>query len=66
MVRSYLSDLPQQNPCAQCGKPIAFPDWVESGEGRESYLWRCRACGYKFEAIAFFDESETDQRPLAA
>ena len=39
----------------ECGKPIALPDWVESGEGRKSYLWRCRACGYKFEAIAFFD-----------
>ena len=65
MAKSYLSDMPTQNPCAQCGKPIALPDWVESGSGRKSYLWRCRACGYKFEAIAFFDE-QNDQRPLAA
>ncbi len=66
MARAKLSDMPRLNPCAQCARPIPFPDWVESGEGRKSYLWRCRACGYKFEAIAFFEESETDQRPLAA
>ena len=65
MARSYFSDMPRQNPCAQCGKPIASPDWVESGEGRKSYLWRCRACDYKFEAIAFFDERD-EQQSLAA
>jgi hypothetical protein len=32
-VRSrYLSNenLPHQNPCAQCGKPIAVPEWFEN------------------------------------
>jgi DNA-directed RNA polymerase subunit RPC12/RpoP len=60
-VRSrYLSaeNLPQENPCAQCGKPIAAPEWFEAGSQRTSYLWRCHACGYRFEAVAFFDDSE--------
>jgi rubredoxin len=31
-----------------------------------SYLWQCRVCGYRFEAIAFYDEQEAERRPLAA
>jgi DNA-directed RNA polymerase subunit RPC12/RpoP len=60
-VRSrYLSNenLPHENPCAQCGKPIAAPEWFENGPHRTSYLWRCHACGYRFEAVAFFDSGE--------
>ena len=49
-------DIPRQNPCAQCGAPIAQPDWIEPGEGRISYLWTCHACNYRFEAIAIFGE----------
>lgn len=58
--------LPEQNPCAQCGKPIAVPDWVEEENGRITYLWFCRACDYRFEAIAFFEAPATEKRPLAA
>ena len=50
--------IPTQNPCAQCGKPIPAPDWIEPGQGRVSYLWKCHACGYRFEAIAIFDQTE--------
>ena len=60
-VRSrYFSNenLPHQNPCAQCGKPIAVPEWFEHGPHRTSYLWKCRACGYQFEAVAFFEPNE--------
>jgi len=46
-------DLPRNNPCAQCGRPIASPDWVETSAGRADYLWHCHACNYRFEAIAF-------------
>jgi hypothetical protein len=46
------------NPCAQCGKPIATPEWIENGPRRTSYLWHCWACDYQFEAVAFFEESE--------
>jgi hypothetical protein len=60
------ADLPQENPCAQCGKPIAAPDWIESGPRRVSYLWRCFACDYQFEAVAFFNEPESENQPLAA
>jgi hypothetical protein len=49
--------LPQGNPCAQCGKPIAAPEWVEDGPRRTSYLWHCSACDYRFEAVAFFEDS---------
>ena len=54
------SNLPKQNPCAQCGKPIAFPEWIEPGSGRTSYLWHCWACDYRFEAIAIFEEAEPE------
>jgi hypothetical protein len=66
MARMDLGDLPHQNPCGQCGKPIAAPDWAEPGPGRMSYLWQCRACGYRFEAVAFFDDRSSDPQALAA
>jgi hypothetical protein len=58
--------LPHQNPCAQCGKPIAAPDWTENGARRISYLWHCRACDYRFEAVAFFDARHPNREALAA
>jgi len=61
-----LGYLPRGNPCAQCGKPIAAPEWIENGPKRASYLWHCRACGYRFEAVAFFDEPDSGSEPLAA
>ena len=61
--RDIPTHIPTQNPCAQCGAPIAQPDWIEPGEGRVSYLWTCHACGYRFEAIAIFGEPAI---PLAA
>ena len=66
MARSALSHLPRQNPCAQCGTPIAAPDWVESFPGHTSYLWCCRACDYRFEAVAYFAESQSELEPIAA
>jgi ribosomal protein L37AE/L43A len=65
MVR-HDSGLPHENPCAQCGKPIAAPDWIENGPRRISYLWHCRACDYEFEAVAFYDASHPSQEALAA
>ena|SRR5882757_7777770 len=66
MARADLGYLPHKNPCAQCGQPIAAPDWVEAGPRRMSYLWYCRACDYRFEAVAFFDDAEPDREALAA
>ena len=66
MPVSDFRDLPRQNPCAQCGEPILMPDWVEPGEGRVTYLWHCRACDYRFEAVAYFDDRNQDREPLAA
>ena len=67
-VRSrYLhsENLPRENPCAQCGTPIAAPEWFEKGPRRTAYLWKCQACGYRFEAVAFF-HSPDRQEAIAA
>ena len=66
MARLDIGCLPQGNPCAQCGKPIDSPEWIESGPGRTSYLWHCWACDYQFEAVAFFDNQDEHSEPLAA
>lgn len=66
MARKDLGYLPRENPCAQCGRPIAAPDWTENGPRRISYLWHCRACDYKFEAVAFYDASQPNREALAA
>ena len=66
MAYPEASYIPRDNPCAQCGRPIALPEWIESGPSRTFYLWHCLACDYRFEAIAIFDEAATDHEPLAA
>jgi hypothetical protein len=66
MARIDFGYLPQGNPCAQCGKPIAAPDWIETGAHWTAYLWQCRACDYRFEAVAYFDASQPDHEALAA
>ena len=66
MARIDIGYLPHENPCAQCGTPIAAPDWVESESRRTAYLWHCRACGYRYEAVAFFAEPVSESEPLAA
>jgi hypothetical protein len=66
MARMDFGYLPRENPCAQCGQPIAAPDWIESGPHRIAYLWHCHACDYEFEAVAFFEDSGSDKQALAA
>jgi hypothetical protein len=67
MVRVDFGYVPLRNPCAQCGKPITAPEWVEeSGPRRISYLWHCWACDYRFEAVAVFDDSRSASEALAA
>jgi ribosomal protein L37AE/L43A len=66
MASQDFGYLPQGNPCGQCGKPIAAPDWIEAGSRRTAYLWHCRACDYRFEAIAYFEASQPDREALAA
>jgi hypothetical protein len=60
MASMDLSSLPFGNPCAQCGKPIAAPEWIEAGPRRAAFLWHCWACDYRFEAVAFFDDARQD------
>jgi hypothetical protein len=66
MARAGLGNMPRGTPCAQCSKPIASPDWIEQGAGRISYLWTCRACHYRFEAIAILDARAVEPEPIAA
>ena len=66
MARGDFGYQPRENPCAQCGAPIAAPAWTENGPRRISYLWHCKACDYKFEAVAFYDASHPDQQAIAA
>jgi hypothetical protein len=66
MARPALGNLPRQNPCAQCGTPIAAPDWVESFPDHTCYLWCCRACDYRFEAVAYFADQRSEPQPIAA
>ena len=65
-LRAVSGDLPRENPCAQCGRPIAIPEWIEAGQRRTSYLWHCFACDYRFEAVAFYDASHSEREALAA
>jgi len=66
MVRIDPRSVPHENPCAQCGQPIAAPDWIEAGPRRVCYLWHCQACDYRFEAVAFFDDADSDSGAIAA
>jgi hypothetical protein len=67
MARTSAASMPKQNPCAQCGKAISMPEWIESlPGGRTAFLWHCYACDYRFEAVAYFGEAATEQEPLAA
>jgi hypothetical protein len=65
MPRAEFGDLPRENPCAQCGRPISIPEWIEAGKRRTSYLWHCYACDYRFEAVAF-ESAQPDQEQIAA
>jgi hypothetical protein len=66
MARTDLGYVPHDIPCGQCGKPIAAPEWIESGPHRVSYLWHCWVCDYQFEAVAFLADAESGSEPLAA
>jgi len=40
--------------CAQCGAPIAAPDWTEQvSERRMRHVWTCDACDYAFETSIY-------------
>jgi hypothetical protein len=57
MARLNFVGSPRRNPCAQCGRPISMPEWIEDGPQRTAYLWHCHACDYRFEAVAYFDDA---------
>src|ERR1700749_2665976 len=61
MAGTGFRSLPRKNPGAQCGRSIGLPEWVEAEPGRTFYLWRCMACDYRFESVAYFDSQEADE-----
>ena len=66
LTTTQASDfMPHDNPCAQCGKPIAKPIWSEPGNSCVSYVWSCQACDYEFTSTAVF-VTRREERPLAA
>ena len=65
-ARAVSIDVPRGNPCAQCGRPISMPEWIEAGDRRACYLWHCHACDYRFAAEAFFDGAPSGHESLAA
>ena len=63
---AFREFVPHQNPCAQCGRPIMAPAWIEAGSRRMSYLWVCSACNYRFAAVAFFEDGQSEPAERAA
>lgn len=57
---------PHNNPCAQCGKPIASPIWSEPGEECVTYVWACKACGYEFSCTAVLPHKRHEGEPAIA
>ena len=53
-------------PAPNAASRLRRPTGPKNGPRRISYLWHCRACDYRFEAMAFFDDSDTDPEALAA
>jgi ribosomal protein L37AE/L43A len=45
--------------CAQCGHPLAMPEWSEQTSPRSvRHLWSCTACDYQFETTLYFAEQQ--------
>jgi hypothetical protein len=57
---------PHNNPCAQCGRPIAKPVWSEPVGCRVHYDWICVACDYEFTTIAIYAEHQDVEHAIAA
>jgi hypothetical protein len=52
------------NHCAQCGETIFLPEWSEYlARHRVRHLWECEACGYKFETLVSFADSDAGLVP---
>jgi ribosomal protein L37AE/L43A len=66
MATADFNCSPTQNPCAQCGKPIARPIWSERGPDRIAFVWSCDACNYEFATIAIFATPAPDDHKIAA
>jgi len=59
--------VPQNNPCAQCSKPIPSPVWSEVIDREVHYVWLCVHCDYEFTQIATYacEPAELEQRIAA-
>ena len=59
------ADVPHNNPCAQCSRPIGTPLWSEASERCVAYVWRCESCDYEFTAYAMFARPKLEHRIAA-
>jgi hypothetical protein len=57
---------PHNNPCAQCGRPIARPVWSETVGCRVHHDWICQVCDYEFTTIAIYAERQDVEHAIAA
>ena len=62
----YAATAPRNNPCAQCGQPIAQPVWSEPVGCRVYYDWICETCDYEFTTIAIYAERQDLEQAIAA
>ena len=56
MTAVSVGQLPKNNPCAQCGKPIPIPSWTEADNNRVHFIWQCKACNYQFQCTAIYPQ----------
>ncbi len=66
MTRADIGDIPQAEPlCAMWGTdPVSGLD--RAGRRPRFLSRKCHACGYRFEAVAIFEEHPIEHPPLAA
>lgn len=63
----FVPSLPANNPCAQCGKPIARPSWTEATDGYKiHFIWDCAKCGYSYQTTAVYGVFKAEAVPIAA
>ena len=65
MTAVSVGQLPKNNPCAQCGKPIPIPSWTEADNNRVHFIWQCKACNDQIQAMRLAANTSTDRSRMA-
>jgi Zn ribbon nucleic-acid-binding protein len=52
--------------CPHCETIQTLPEWSENeSENEATHIWRCMTCGYEFETMDHFVESQQSKDTLA-